>query len=119
MDFFKRRKILKRLNFLEAIPVRVCSHQEEEGGKVTLVVPKFSNQQFNDWFLGRRSKNFLIRLDEAGSKTWRLIDGNRTVGEISGELEKQNVGETVERVTKFMTMLYEQRYITFRQLETE
>jgi hypothetical protein len=117
LNFFQRRKILKNLNFLEATPVRVCGHQEEEDGRISVIVPKFRNKQFNDWFLGRRPKNFLIRLDKTGSEVWLLIDGKRTVGRICEELEKQNLEETVDRVTKFMTQLYEQRYITFSELE--
>ena len=118
MNFFQRRKILKSLNFLEATPVRVCGHQEETDGRISIVVPKFSNPKFNAWFLGRRrKKTFTVRLDRNGSEVWRLIDGTRNVGEISMALEKQNLEEAVERVTKFLTLLYEQRYITFRELQ--
>jgi hypothetical protein len=119
LNFFRRRKILKNLNFLEATPVKVCDHQVDEAGKVTVIVPKFRNKQFNDWFLGKRPKNFRIRLDETGSKVWLLIDGEKNVGRICDELEKQNLEETVDRVTKFLTQLYEQRYITFRELGEE
>jgi hypothetical protein len=119
MNFFRRRKILKSLNFLEAIPVRVCDHKEEEDGKVSIVVPKFRNPKFNEWFLGKRPKNFIVKLDKTGSAVWSLIDGNRMVGEICEELEKQNIEEAVVRVTKFMTLLYEQRYITFRELQED
>ena len=107
------------MNFLEATPVRVCEHRKEEDGKVSIVVPKFRNKSFNDWFLGRRPKNFIIRLDKNGTDLWLLIDGERKVGEICEQLEKQNLQDAVERVTKFLTMLYEQRYITFRELQEE
>jgi len=118
MNFFHRRKILKRLNFLEATPVRVCMHEESEEGKVSIVVPKFRNPKFNEWFLGRRrSKNFLVKLDNNGSEVWLLIDGKRNVGEICEDLQKKSMEEAVERVTKFLTLLYEQRYITFRELQ--
>lgn len=99
--------------------MRVCAHQEEQNGKVSVVVPKFSNPKFNAWFLGRRSQNFIVRLDEHGSAVWRLIDGERNVGEISRALQEQNLDEAVERVTKFLTVLYEQRFITFRELRED
>jgi hypothetical protein len=118
MNFFHRRKILKRLNFLEATPVRVCKHEESEEGRVSIVVPKFRNPKFNEWFLGkRRSKNFLVKLDKNGSEVWLLIDGSRKVGKICELLEEQNLEEAVNRVTRFLTVLYEQRYITFRELQ--
>lgn len=108
---------MKRLNYLDVTPVRVCEHQVEADGKISVIVPKFRNKTFNDWFLGRRPKNFLIRLDQQGSRTWELIDGVRSVREICDKLETDQMEEAVERVTKFMTMLYEQRYITFRELQ--
>jgi len=117
MNFFRRRKILKQLNFLDVTPVRICDQRVEEDGKITLVVPKFKNPKFNEWFLGRRPKNFEIHLDKAGSQTWEFIDGKRNVSEICELLEKDHVEESVERVTKFMTLLYEQRYITFKELQ--
>ena len=119
MNFFRRRKILKGLNYLEATPVRLCEHRLEEDGRVTLVVPKFRNQRFNDWFLGRRPKHFLIRLDPSGSETWLLIDGSRKVGEICSQLSQNDMESPEERVPKFLTTLYEQRYITFRELREE
>ena len=119
MNFFRRRKILKSLNFLEAVPVRVCDHREEEDGNVSIIVPKFRNKRFNDWFLGRRPKNFTVRLDKNGTEVWLSIDGKRNVDEICEGLEKQNMEEAVDRITKFLALLYEQRYITFRELEQD
>ena len=89
MNFFQRRKILKNLNFLEATPVRTCEYRVEEDGRVSIVVPKFRNQAFNQWFLGRRSKNFLVKLDKNGSQAWLLIDGKLNVGQISEEFNSQ------------------------------
>ena len=117
MNFFQRRKILKRLNFLEATPVKTCEYKVEEDGKVTLIVPKFRNPAFNQWFLGRRPKHFVVNLDKPGSQTWLLTDGNLKVGEICERLEEENLEEAVQRVTKFLTTLYEQRYITFREIQ--
>jgi len=117
MNFFRRRKILKKLNFLDATPIRVCQHQDEEDGKISVIVPKFRNERFNNWFLGRRPKNFLVRFDQTGSDVWRLIDGQRNVEEICSEFEKQNLEEAVDRITKFLSQLYEQRYITLKELQ--
>jgi hypothetical protein len=120
MNFFQRRKILKKLNYLEATPIRLCGHRVEEDGKVTIVVPKFRNQSFNNWFVGRRrSKNFNIHLDREGTDTWLLIDGKKTTGEICSELTEKGMDSPEERATKFLTTLYEQRYITFREIQEQ
>jgi len=120
MNFFQRRRILKRLNVLEATPVRVCAHEPGEADLISVVVPKFRNILINQIFLQRRSKNFFIRLDRFGSATWLAIDGNKNVEAICRELEEKfgdEVRPVDERVSKFLSLLYEQRYITFKELQ--
>ncbi len=64
-----------------------------------------------------------IRLDETGSNTWLLIDGHSRVMDICQRLTEHFPGtlspadEIEERVTQFMTFLYHQRYITFREIQ--
>ena len=119
MDFFRRRKILKRLNFLEATPFRTCEHVEGEGGKVSVQVPKFRNDKVSRFMLGNRPRYFLVHLDEMGSFVWLQIDGKRQVGEICDIISEKhdlNPDEAVERVTKFLTQLYEQRYLSFIEI---
>jgi len=64
-----------------------------------------------------------IKLDQSGSLTWLLIDGDTSVIKICEKLKERyshcfnQTEETEERVTKFLSMLYEQRYITFREIE--
>ncbi len=64
-----------------------------------------------------------IKLDEAGSNTWLLIDGRSRVQDICLKLteyfpEKPSPADEIEeRVTRFMTFLYHQRYITFREIQ--
>jgi hypothetical protein len=91
-----------------------------DDGRVTLIVPKFKNPFFSKWLLPPgRSKDFRIRLDEIGSETWLSIDGIRKVRDIC-ELLDTKFGEKAkpieERVTKFLTMLYDQRYISFKEI---
>ena len=119
LNFFRRRKILRRLNTLDATPVRSCRHETDKDGHVMVVVPKFRKDWINETFLRSRPRNFRVKLDESGTATWLLIDGSRTVNEICKQLEQQ-MGDEVqpveERVSKFMSVLYEQRYITFKEL---
>lgn len=119
-NFFQRRRILKGANYLNLTPVRIHSHEVTEDGKVTLFVPKFKNPALRQWLIPKgKSDHFRIHLDEAGSATWLLINGESTVAEICAQLEEQQ-GEKITpaqiRVTRFLTLLYDQRYITFREL---
>lgn len=69
---------------------------------------------------GHRRKNYHIKLDEPGSKTWLAIDGKRTVKQICEVVQEQyneSIEDVEDRVSKFISMLYEQRYVTFQQLE--
>ncbi|MFP3861213.1 MAG: PqqD family protein [Bacteroidales bacterium] len=126
MNFFQRRKILKNANFLELHPVRVHEHEEMGDGKIYLKVPKFSKKWLRDFAIpANKKKYYTIYLDEIGTATWLEIDGEKNVKQICDKLVKK-MGEKVEpyneveeRVAKFLAQLYEQRYITFRELQKE
>jgi len=124
MNFFKRRKILKKTNFLDLRPVRTLSHQLHDNGKITLLMPRFKNKINAALFQPpSKERHIFINLDLFGSRTWLYIDGEKNVAEISKQLGEQfpetmnSQEETDERVTKFLSLLYQQRYITFREIE--
>ena len=70
-----------------------------------------------------KGKFIFIKLDRFGGHTWVNIDGNATVAQICEKLKEQfpeeliPVEETEERVTKFLSLLYQQRYITFIEIQ--
>jgi hypothetical protein len=124
MNFFQRRKILRNTSFLELTPVRLHEHEIEEGGLVVLLVPKFSNASLRKFLIpGNKSSHFRIKLDELGSQTWLTIDGMKNVGGLCAILvEKlgdkiQPHDEVEQRMMKFFSGLYHQRYITFREIQ--
>ena len=120
MNIFQRRKILKNENALDLVPVRRRKHELDEEDMVKLVVPKFGKQWMQRFFIAPAGKKTVnIQLDEMGSAVWLRIDGEKTVEEIAGELVSNypDTEEAQDRVLSFISMLYEQRYITFRQLE--
>lgn len=124
MNFFKRRKILRSTSFLDLTPVRVNTHETEKGELVVLLVPKFKSTKLRRFMVpGTKSDFFKIRLDELGSNTWLAIDGSKNVRVICDALidqlgEKIQPHEEVEqRVLKFLSQLYDQRYITFREIQ--
>jgi hypothetical protein len=120
MNFFERRKVFKNTNALDLVPIRKVEHQIEEGGNITIIIPKFRNDKFAKFALGNRKRHIFIHLDEIGTFTWLLIDGISNIRVISEKL-KDHFGESLleseQRVNKFMSRLYQERYITFRQLE--
>jgi hypothetical protein len=105
---------------LEAVPVRTCGHVIHEQGLVAVVVPKFRRKWLVRWLLNNRPKTFQVRFDRMGSATWLAIDGKRNVAAICSEVRGeagQDTGEIEERVAKFLSLLYEQRYISFLEIE--
>ncbi|MCF8331435.1 MAG: PqqD family protein [Bacteroidales bacterium] len=119
MNIFQRRKILKNINALDLIPVRRHEHDITDENKVVLVVPKFEKNWMRKFFIApARNDNFKIFLDHTGSKVWLKINGVKTSKDIADELLKEypDMEESYDRVLSFISMLYEQRYITFQQL---
>lgn len=101
-------------------PVVRHSHQIEESGQVCVIVPKFKNKWLIIFLVPqRKSPHFRIRLDELGSAVWLKIDGKRNVEEICNLLTEE-LGEKIhpaeERVTKFLSLLYKQGFVTFTEL---
>ena len=126
MNYFKRRRIFKKINDLDLRPVRVLGHELRDDGGITLLMPRFKNRVNSALFQpGSKEKFIFIKLDRFGGHTWLLIDGHANVAQICSKLkeqfpeELQPVEETEERVTNFLSMLYQERYITFREIQDE
>lgn len=126
VNFLKRRKILKHTNALDLIPIRLMNYEQGEAGGIHILLPRFKRTWLAHFLSSLNKKKFIrIKLDLFGSATWLLIDGEKTVREISDTLEKEYPekleppDETPERVNKFMSVLYQQRFISFRQLQKE
>ena len=120
LNFFQRRKILKNIDFLELIPVRMHEHTIDDEGKVSLIVPKFKNKKLAKFCIpAAKSEIFSIKLDKLGTAAWLQIDGNKNVKDICEDLQKEmdkEIEPVEERVGKFLSVLYDQRYITFKEL---
>ncbi len=121
MNFFERRKILKQSNAFDLTPIRRLNHELDDNSIVTLLLPRFKNK-YALMFISDRVKNnpIKIKLDEIGSAVWLAIDNQKKIGVIAKEL-LEKFGERItpieERLPKFFTQLYDQRYITFKELE--
>ncbi len=120
LNIFQRRRILKGANYLELTPVRTQAFEIDDDRKVVLLVPKFSNKKLSNFLMPKgKPTHFKIHFDELGSATWLTIDDKMNVNQLC-MLLSEKFGEQIhpvyERVTKFLTLMYEQRYITFKEL---
>jgi hypothetical protein len=123
MNFFQRRKILKNTNYLDLTPVRLMKHQPADDGRVDVLLPRLTSRFWREVYRKTpKGEYILIHLDEIGSAIWLMIDGHKKVTEICVELNKTRPGnlqppeETEIRVTRFLSLLYRERYISFREI---
>jgi len=121
MNFFRRRKILKDANYLELTPVHAKEYSVDSENKVTVIIPKFTNKFMVDNIIPKiKHPDIKINLDELGSSAWLAIDGKTKVKDIAIELHKKfgdKIHPVDERLTKFLTQLYEQSLITFDEIK--
>ncbi|MFA7228751.1 MAG: PqqD family protein [Melioribacteraceae bacterium] len=123
MNFFQRRAKLKNANYLEVTPVRNVNDELNEDKLVTVLIPKVTSRLGKKYFEPMLKSPYIkLKLDEIGSASWLAIDGKKKVGEIAAELDKifgKKIAPVEERLTKFLTTLYEQRLITFQEIKGE
>ena len=120
LNFFERRKILKKANYFDLHPVRIYDEEISDEGLATIIIPKFTNQIAKSFFNPRMKSNVIkIKLDEIGSTAWLAMDGKNNVGDIA-KIMVDKLGDKVEpveeRLTRFITNLYEQKYISFVEI---
>lgn len=120
MNVFKRRKILRSISAMDLVPVRVVSHKEEDG-KVILLVPKFENRIIHRLFPASEQMFFKIRLDDNGTLAWNSINGESSIEQmlssiLDSEKNNKDISDAKERLLKFISLLYERKFISFRQL---
>ncbi len=121
MNFFQRRKKLKGVNYLVLTPFRRFEHELKEDGLVTVLTPRFE-QVFMKKFLNNSRKTAFVptHLDALGSEVWLAMDGEKNVTSLCKVLDEK-LGEKIspveERVTRFLTQLYLDRFISFKEVE--
>jgi len=115
---FKKKK--EEINLLELTPVRERKFETGEDGLVTILIPKFKREFFQNLIPKNKSKDFKINFDELGTAVWNEIDGNKKVEEIVKELGER-LGEKIqpaeERITKFLIQLNSHKFISFKELQ--
>lgn len=97
-----------------------------EDGKVDILMPRFKHPIWKRALQPHWKQEFIrIHLDETGSAIWLQVDGTINVTELCSRVQATHPetlhppAETERRVTQFLSMLYQQRYITFREITRE
>ena len=121
LKFFKKRQILLRTNALELIPVRLQSFDTDSKGIVTIKIPKISNEKLANRIIPKsRSKYSTLELDEIGSAVWQEINGEQKTEQICSRMADRfgdKIHPVQERVVKFLSGLYNNKCLTFKQLQ--
>ncbi|BEG98028.1 PqqD family protein [Bacteroides sedimenti] len=108
----------EKVNLFDVIPY-ISEHitTEKEDGLSVVVFPRFRNKFMQKYFVPRgKSANIHIRLEEHGTAVWDLIDGNRTVKEIT-ELLAEHFGQEENyeyRITTYIASLYRNGFIKYK-----
>lgn len=117
---YNDRKKLKSIDALELTPVKIQEFETGENGIVTVLIPRFKWSVVHNYMVKNgRDPNFRLDLDEIGSEVWVSIDGKRKVKEV-GEKVKEKLGDRIEpreRLVKFVSMMFHNKIITFKELE--
>ncbi len=120
-SFFKRRKILKLANTLELHPVKCYPEIIDSEGFVSVIVPKVKNETLRNFFTKIIKNMFIkVKLDKYGSEVWKRIDGEKNLDLIIKEINNHLSDELVDaenRIIKFIFILYQQNFITFKEIK--
>jgi len=113
---FWKKNNYKNKNLLELIPVKIVQ-SEDNGDKITLLIPRFKNKFFQNFIPKNKSPYIKINLDELGSEFWKNVDNNKDVYTI-GLILKEKFGEKVEPVYERLNLfIYQLRRNGFLDLK--
>ena len=104
----------EKQNLFDLIPVideRITT--ENEGGLVVITFPRFRSKFIQKYLVREKSKIVRVRLDTHGTAVWSLIDGKRSVLQISEMLAEhfQHEENYEYRVVEFISQLYRQGFV--------
>ena len=120
LTFKERKKILQTTNTLDLTPVKLYSEKINDENLVTVIVPKFKNEFAKKYISPKlKSSDFKLNLEKFGSEVWRNMDGKMKVGEIVKKVSDKfgdEIQPAVDRVSKYIFQLYEQKLISFKEI---
>ena len=109
----------KKQNLFDLIPI-ISEHitTEKEGNLSVITFPRFRSRFMQRFFVQRNKSPLIrIRLEEHGTAVWNLIDGKRSIKEISDLLADhfQHEENYEYRVASYFTQLYRQGFVKNRK----
>ncbi len=120
LSFKERKKILQNVNTLDLTPVKLQTDEVNNENMVTIIYPKFKNELAKKFVVPRlKSADFRINLEKFGSAVWMNMNGSNKVQDIIKILQEKFGDEFQDaetRVIKFVFQLYEQKLISFNEI---
>ena len=117
---FKKNKF-KNVNYLDLTPIPNYGHIVKEEGLVDVLVPRFKNKTAEKLFIPKSKSPYInANLDELGSEVWKLLNGENKVHVIAEKLNEifgEKIQPVHERLTKFLSQLYNNGFISFKEIE--
>jgi hypothetical protein len=104
-------------NLFDLVPV-ISEHitTEKEGELSVITFPRFRSKFMQKYFVPKNKSGIIrVRQDEHGTAVWDLIDGKRTVKEISEALADHfNREENYEyRIATYFSQLFKHGFVAF------
>ena len=119
--FNRKKKEFSDINYLELTPHHLFDHVIEENGKVSVMIPRFTNKLLVKTLSPMLKSPFVkTKFDEFGSQVWLEIDGMKKVQDISVSLRQkfgQKIEPVEERLTRFLTQLYNYKFVSFNEIK--
>ncbi|NDV59161.1 PqqD family protein [Bacteroides sp. 519] len=108
----------QKYNLLDVIPY-IAEHivTKEEDGLIVIAFLRFKSKWVNKYLLPKGMSPYIhVRLEERGTEAWKLIDGVRTVQEITELLANYFTEEEdyKARVAAFISQLRKDGFIKYR-----
>lgn len=105
----------RHMQWDNVIPKRTLAWEDNEGSCAVLLVPRFRQGPLAKWIQPRLKRPHIrVKLDAIGSFVWRRMDGQKTFGQMLGEMRTE-FGEAVEpakdRLVQFFRILHKDRFI--------
>jgi hypothetical protein len=107
----------KKQNLFDLVPV-ISEHitTENEGKLSAITFPRFRSKFMQKYFVPKSKPPIIhVRLDEHGTAVWNLIDGKRSIKEITETLAAHfNYEENYEyRIATYFSQLYKQGFVRY------
>jgi hypothetical protein len=119
--FGNQKKKLKEYNYLDLTPYKRFKEEINQDGIVNIIIPKFSSKFAAKYIVPKlKSPNIKLKLDEIGSGTWLLIDGEKKVATIAEALQLKfgdKIDPVNQRLATFLTQLFKQKFISFKEFQ--